>query len=237
LGATLLTDYNSHVTTATAFLTDLGATELARINERFDNSLAAEEQALTNRGFYSSAMTTDITARNTRDRNEEIASLNDRLKREKFENQHRLYEQQYKMRMGGLDAAYRILEGASQVLQARLRHGEWASQVRHQVAQLSISAKLSLLGVREKYYQYLLQSIDWQTDRRTLIYDKLFQTRLEGLRVRHQVAGLHSELIKYQLSSRNELALAMFGFAERREDSYPGIGDMAAVVSSLGDDQ
>ena len=237
LGAILLSDFNTHETTATAFLTGLGVTELARINEGFVNLEAANNTKLVNRGFYSSALVTQMEAQVERERTEAVGALNDRLNREKWENQHRLYEQKYKMRLGALEADYRVLQGAAEVLDARLRHGQWASRIRHEVAQLSINAKLALLGLREKYYQFLLQSIDWETDRRMKIYDALFKTRLESIRVRQSVGGFHAELIRHQVDSRNNLALAMFGFVERREDSYPDIGDMTALVTSLGDDQ
>lgn len=236
LAATLLSDFNSHSTTATAFLTSLGVTELARINEQFDNLSAANNNRLVNRGFYSSALVTQMEAQVERERSEAITALNDKLNREKWENQHRLYEQKYRMRLGTLDVSYRALQGASEVLNARLAHGQWASRVRHEVATLSINAKLTLLGLREKYYQFLLQSIGWETDRRMKIRDALFQTRLESLRVRQSAGQFHSELIRYQLDSRNNLALALFGFVERREDDYPGVGDLAATVASLGDD-
>lgn len=98
--ATLESDYNIHAPTATAFLNDLGVTELARINEKFTASLSTQTQQLVDRGLYSSAVAVDVTARNTRDHNEEIVALNDRLNREKFENQHRLYGQQVAMRTG-----------------------------------------------------------------------------------------------------------------------------------------
>lgn len=237
LAATLLSDFNTHVTTATAFLTSLGVTELARINEHFDDLLTTQNQALVSRGFYSSALVSQMELQVERERTQAIIELNDKLNREKWENQHRLYEQKYRMRLGALEASYRVMQGAAEVLSARLGHAQWASRVRHEVAQLSIAAKLSLLGLREKYYQFLLQSLDWQTDRRMKIYDSLFKTRLEGMRIRQSTGALHSELIKYQLDSRNNLALALFGFVERREDDYPGVGDLAATVSSLGDDQ
>lgn len=155
---TLVTDFDSHETTATAFLTGLGTTELARINERFDNLLASQSQLLANRGFYSSALATQVAAQVERERDEAIAELNDRLNREKFENQHRLYEQQFKM-------------------------------------------------------------------------------RLESLRVRQSTGDFHSQLIRYQLDQRSNLALALFGLVERREDDYPGVGDLVATVASMGDDQ
>lgn len=156
--STLVDDFDAHDTTATAFLTGLGTTELARINEKYDNLQTAQDQSLANRGFYSSLIDTQVTAQVERERDEAIAALNDRLNREKWENQHRLYEQQFRM-------------------------------------------------------------------------------RLESLRVRQSTGAFHSELIKYQLDSRSNLALALFGLVERREDDYPGVGDLVATVASMGDDQ
>lgn len=151
-------EYTTHAAAATAFLTGLGTTELARINEKYDNLLTSQSALLVNRGFYSSALSAQVAVQVERERNEAIAELNDRLNREKFENQHRLYEQQFRM-------------------------------------------------------------------------------RLENLRVRQSTGAFRYELIKYQLDQRSNLALALFGLVERREDDYPGVGDLAATVASMGDDQ
>lgn len=151
-------EYDTHVSTATAFLTSLGVTELARINEKYDDLLTSQAQGLTNRGFYSSALSSQVVLQVERERTQAIIELQDRLAREKWENQHRLYEQQFKMRM-------------------------------------------------------------------------------ETLRVRQSTGTFHSELIRYQLDQRSNLALALYGLVERREDDYPGVGDLVATVSALGDDQ
>ena len=86
-------DYTVHAITSPQYLVDLGATELARINEQFAASLAVQMQQLVDRGLYSSIVATDIRARNLRDRNQEIVSLKDRLNREKLDNEHKLYAQ------------------------------------------------------------------------------------------------------------------------------------------------
>lgn len=104
----LLSDYSSHAVLARGFLTDLGTAELARINEQFAASLSTQLQQLTSRGFYSSAMSADITSRNHRDRDEQIQLLNDRLNREKLDNQHKLYEQQSGVRVRTLDGKDRL---------------------------------------------------------------------------------------------------------------------------------
>lgn len=155
---TLETEYDTHATTATAFLTGLGTTDLARINEEYDNKETAINQVLVNKGLYSSALPAQLAVQVARERSERISQLNDQLNREKFENQHRLYEQQFRM-------------------------------------------------------------------------------RLEAIRVRQGAGAFHSELVRYQLDQRSNLALALFNLVERREDDYPGVGDLAATVASMGDDQ
>jgi len=118
--ALLPDDYDIHAVLARGFLTDLGTTELARINEKFTASLATQNQQLVDRGLYSSAIATDLEARNTRDLNEEIASLNDRLNREKLQNQHTLYGQLTDMRKRTLDGKERVFALWVEILKIRL---------------------------------------------------------------------------------------------------------------------
>ena len=86
----LLSDFESHDTASRVLLTNLGTTELARITEQWDNSLSASKQDLLNRGWYSSGIVTNLETRNTREKNEAIGILNDRLAREQHENEHKL---------------------------------------------------------------------------------------------------------------------------------------------------
>lgn len=85
--------YNNHEATAIGRLDGLGSTELARITEQFAASLSVQQQQLIDSGLYNSAVNTDITARNTRDRDEQVQLLNDRLNREKLANDHQLFGQ------------------------------------------------------------------------------------------------------------------------------------------------
>ena len=104
----LQTDYDTHALIARGFLVNLGQTELARINEQFAGSLSAQMQSLVSRGLYMATIPADITARNTRDRDENIQELNDRLNREKLDNQHKLFEQQASVRSRRLDGIDRV---------------------------------------------------------------------------------------------------------------------------------
>ena len=117
--AQLELDYSEHADLARGFLTGLGTTELARINEKFAASLATQTQQLVDRGLFSSAVILDITERNTRDKDEEIAALNDRLNREKLANQHTLYGQQVALRGQTLAGKERLHALAQEVLRYR----------------------------------------------------------------------------------------------------------------------
>lgn len=120
----LTADYEQHAVIARGFLVDLGSEELARINEEFAASLAAQIQRLVSQGFFVSKIVSDVTARNSRDRDEKVQALNDRLMREKLENQHRLYEQQVATRG-------RNLEGSNQL------HGVQQEVLRYQASLVS----------------------------------------------------------------------------------------------------
>lgn len=112
----LESDYALHSGTAQAFLIDLGQTELARINEQFNASLSAQMQMLVSKGLSMSTVPVDVTARNTRDRDDNIQALNDRLNREKLDNEHKLYEQQVGMRSRMLDGTDRMHAVQQEVL-------------------------------------------------------------------------------------------------------------------------
>ncbi len=116
----LETEYLLHSGTAQDYLTGLGATELARINELFAASLSTQLQQLVDRGLYSSAIAADITARNTRDRDEQIQKLNDGLNREKLDNTHKLYEQQRAMRTTRAEHKHRAIAEKMSEAAARL---------------------------------------------------------------------------------------------------------------------
>lgn len=135
-------DYDAHVTPATDFLDGLGATELARINEQFAASLATQLQQLVDRGLYSSAMATAVTARNTRDKNEALGTLNDRLNREKWENQHRLFEQQAAMRS-------RVMTGKERVSAMTMQNASTLAEHQHRAIVEKMNAAVTRLeGLR-----------------------------------------------------------------------------------------
>uniref|UniRef100_A0A6M3K541 Uncharacterized protein n=1 Tax=viral metagenome TaxID=1070528 RepID=A0A6M3K541_9ZZZZ len=85
--------YDQHKETTINRLDNLGQTELARINEEFAASLSVQLQWLVDNGLYTSVVATDIKARNTRDRDDQIQKHYDSLNREKLQNDHLVYGQ------------------------------------------------------------------------------------------------------------------------------------------------
>ena len=145
----LLSDYNDHVPIATGFLTNLGTTELARINEQFDATLADQTQDLISRGLYSSIVALDIRERNHRDRDEQIQALNDRLNREKWENQHRLYEQQVAMRARTLDGKDRIHTVRQEILRYHATQISLVYNLLQDVRNRELQGRQSILAAQE----------------------------------------------------------------------------------------
>ncbi len=232
--ALLQEDYDTHALAAPGFLDGLGTTELARINEQFAASLATQLQQLTDNGLYSAVDITDITARNTRDRNEEIASLNDRLAREKLDNQHKLYGQQTDMRARTLDSKDRIhtvqqeilryqasqVTGLHQLLQSvrdRTMGGKQAIYaLRDANTKLNIDIQSSLYGLAQALkreaiaeaarLQQLQQSItQWQTGQRDTLLQQIQQIETQHLTGIDKQNAAQQEVSKVAMSERDQL--------------------------------
>lgn len=194
--ALLLTDYNSHASLARGFLTGLGATELARINEQFAASLSAQLQQLTNRGLFSSAMVTDITQRNHRDRDEQVQQLNDRLNREKLDNQHKLYEQQAAMRARTMDGQDRLHNVRQEVLryQASLVTG---------IHGLLAESRNRVLGGKQAIFAAKDANAKYGVDVSSALYGRLQEVRQRTIDSVDRIYQLQDIFAKWENSESN----------------------------------
>lgn len=186
------TDYTPHKDTSEGFLVGLGTTELARINEQFDNLFSRERQALVKRGLYSAAIINNVETRIERERNEAIAKLNDALAREKLENEHTLYQQLVAVRQA-------TMAGKSGYVGLMHQNGGFLSDNRHRLALAVMQAKVEKANARL------------------------------GIRDREE------KLMAYQLDTRNNLAIGLYGMVERREDSYPSMESLSRLIAGMGD--
>lgn len=153
--------FEAHETTAKAYLTGLGVTELARINEAFDNTLAKNLQSLTDRGLYSSAIVTAITARVERERSEAITALNDRLAREQLENEHTLYLQE-------ISVKGTVLDGRVKYNSALMTKAQWMVETRKQLALTVMQARMARMSarmdIRDREEKLMLTQLDTHTN-------------------------------------------------------------------------
>jgi hypothetical protein len=209
-------DYDLHEVTAKGFLTDLGATELARINEAFDASLAAELQKLTDQGLYSSLASAAVT-RNGRDRSEEIAALNDRLNREKLENQHRLFEQQAGMRGRKMDGEGRIYDRQSAMRDRRINAKDRLYEQQQAVRARTLEGQGLIRADAHREVAELMTT---------------YALRLDGSAKKH---AEDMDLTRYQLTERNQLLVGLYGFVERRDDVAPAFESLTQIATALGD--
>ncbi len=171
---TLLSDHSAHAGLAKGFLAGLGATELARINEAFAASLSVQLQQLTDRGLYSSAVAIDIRARSDRDRDEEIAALNDRLMRENLENQHQLYGQEVTMRQGTMAGEDHVHEREQALLHYRTQQLLGLHGLQQTVRDRTVAGKQSLYAIRDAFNRFTVDVktklyTEGQAMRRTLL--------------------------------------------------------------------
>ena len=176
--ALLLSDYTTHAALARGFLTNLGTTETARINEQFSNLTAKLMQEMMNRGLYSSGLFAPIQTRVERERSEALSKLNDQLNREKLDNQHKLYGQQLDVRTRTLDGKTRVFGVQQDVIrynaetlsrlyaqlqELRVRTASSQDQLfdlRRQVAQFNIATRDSLFGQKTNVQKLLMEAED-----------------------------------------------------------------------------
>ena len=133
--ATLEGIYATHEADAEALLVNLGVAKLALINEKWDSALANSLQDLTNRGLYSSAIVTAITASITRKRAEDITNMQDQLAREKLENEHKLYAQE-------MDMLGMVMDGKLKNASTQFQYGQYLVEVRSKCALTVMEARM-----------------------------------------------------------------------------------------------
>lgn len=256
----LASDFTAHSTRATAFLNDLGATELARINEAYDAKRAEVEQTLLNQGFYSSAVLSDRRAIVERERNQAITELNDKLAREKLENDHKLYEQMANMRartMDGLDKLHQtriVMTQWKEQVESRLANGLAEARARivagidksfaagRDVSTTTVTQRTQRLGVQGQQIQTRSATTELQSriaQARVEVMNRLAAFTMETVMKRTQTAfeknSQEMNLIKYQIDSQNGLIVGLFGFQERRFDNYPSMEVLSQLCMGLGD--
>jgi len=194
----LLADYEIHAGITRGLLNGLGSTELARINEQFAANLSSQIQQLTSSGLSQSGILADVIARNHRDRDEQIQALNDRLMREKLENEHRLYGQQFAMRGQTIEGTVRINSIQQEVLryQASLVTGTYAllQELRNRV----LAGKQAVFAARDANHKFWI-------DVRNSLYAQLQDVRLRTIESTDRVFQIRDAFAKWKNGETNRL--------------------------------
>jgi len=260
----LQSDYSVHDIRSRGYLEDLGTTERARINEESASKLSTQMQMLVSKGLYMSTIPVDVVQRNHRDRDENIQLHNDRLMREKLENQHRLYQQQFGMRsrmLDGLSQVHsvrqevlryqaslitgtyellqnirnRILAGKQAILSARDANARLGIQVNSTLLEQLQAALTSVLGGKERFSTLLMQNANMLSEHKHRAIAERMNTAVQRLEGWKSVAAENRALMAMQLDERNKLLIGLYSFVERREDISPEWADMSKMIASLGD--
>jgi len=71
--------------------------------------------------------------------------------------------------------------------------------------------------------------------RKNQVYVDVLRMRSGIIDTKMGLTNRKQEFLKYQLDERNRTLVGLFGFVEKREDTYPGLGAMAQVSASLGE--
>jgi hypothetical protein len=71
--------------------------------------------------------------------------------------------------------------------------------------------------------------------RKNQLYVDVLKMRAGLIETKLSLTDRKREFLRYRLDTRNNMLVSLLGFVERREDSYPGLGAMAQLASSLGE--
>lgn len=236
--ANLVEEYSTHSTTSTGYLTGLGTTELARINEVYDNQLAKRKQDLVDRGMYSSTLFSPIETQIERERDERIAALNDQLNRERLENEHKLYGQQTDLRGKQLQAADSKMQVQTDLLRYRATTLSQLFEQLQSVRDRTINVKTQVYNLKQAVYNFQVEvkgnMASRLQDARNLYKDGLdhiYQLRDANSRLLVEVEErLYAEVldVKTRLSDQVEKK-----YAAQQEASQNQIDNKNTIYSQL----
>jgi hypothetical protein len=150
-------DYDAHAPVTRAFLNNLGQTELARINEQFASSLSSQMQMLVSRGLSMSTIPVDVTARSDRDKDEQIQLLNDRLNREKLENENLLYGKQLDIRTRKLEIVERRHAAQQDVIRFKASLVSSVYGLRSEATNRVLAGKQAVFAAKDANIKYGMQ--------------------------------------------------------------------------------
>lgn len=219
----LESDHYSHSAITVNFLNNLGQTEVARINEQFNANLSVQMQMLVSKGLSQSTIPVDATARNQRDRDENLQLHYDRLNRERLENQHRLYEQQVGMRSRMLDGTDRMHAVQQEVLRYQASLVSSIYSLRSEARNRVLAGKQAIFAAKDANSRYgievssnmyaKLQEVQQRTidsvDRIYQLRDVFAKWKLEDVKVRYQqlqqIESQYLEAIQRKLAAKQDV--------------------------------
>lgn len=106
--SSLDSDFTAYDTATAALMVGFGASELLRINTKFDAMIASQKSGLINRGMYSSTIWTTVEAGIERERSFAITDLNDKLNERKLTVEERAFRARVDIRTKILAARDRL---------------------------------------------------------------------------------------------------------------------------------
>ena len=116
--------------------------------------------------------------------------------------------------------------------QAILDRGFYSSELISAIdARIERERALALTDLSEKLMRL---TVDVKA-KQASIYADVLKARMGLVSAKLGIEDKQQELLRYQLDERNKLLVGLFGFMERRTDSYPDLGMMAQLASALGE--
>ena len=124
-------------------------------------------------------------------------------------------------------------EGRQHAATQDVRRGD-TSQYDKLFSQIQQSTGM-ILGGKEKHVAQTMANSQFLTEVRHRLCAKKMEADLHRVQGRLTVDDKQQELVRYMVSTRNDLLIGFFGFVERRTDEGPSLTDIAQLATNLGD--
>jgi hypothetical protein len=162
------------------------------------------------------------------DASDRLYQYGETLRKLRLGDEHQMFSELAAVYGRDIEAVVKSYEAQRAVLTAI------ATQREHLLAQF-LESRGRALGAQEKYNAMSLQNGQFLSETRQRMIATTMQARLARASGRMDVRDKEEKIMAYQLDTRNNLAVGLFGFVERREDSYPDMSEITKLVAGLGD--
>ena len=158
----------------------------------------------------------------------------------------RLYQLTSALRSGRLDDLHKayaevtaelgsLIDGTKMAMAANVQNQESQRTAYDRLMAQAQDAVKATNDGRNDYNKMKLANAEFLAEQRHKLAAQQLQRYILQLNQHTVIHDHEMDLMRYQIDTENNLLIGLFGFVERREDSYPDLDKMTQLAVALGD--